>query len=1141
MTRPAEPLRLGSPRFIGYLVAQFLGALNDNAFKYTMVLFALASVRGDEAKVAMSSLATALFPLPWLVVSQWAGYLADRYRKDRVLIATKLPELALMIVAALGFHLESLPLLFAVFLLISTQSAFFSPAKYGLLPEVLGTELLAEANGLLSMTTNLAILLGTLLGVALFQAFADRLVMAGLVFVGIAALGTAATFFVPVAPPGSRAAAFTVNPLVRSIEDWKALRSVPALPPTVFGLAYFSFLGSLLLTVVPVYGTSVLGLGSDAAGLLLVPLVIGLAGGSLIAGWLSRGRVELGLVPLGALAMTVFSGHLLLAGGPHAVRIFDLPVVPALDFALLGAGAGVFNVPLQALLQQRSPEAHKGQVIGFSNVIGNLAILAAAGCAWGLTLLPSFDVQYTMLALCAVTVVGSVHIVWLLPDFMVRFVVYLGMNVLYRIRVVGAEQIPRGGALFVCNHVSFIDALLVATGSGRMVRFMMFRPFYEARPFHAFFKRLHVIPVETGGARAANHASIERARAEIQAGHTVCIFAEGAITRTGNLLEFRRGLERIAADLDAPIIPVWLDGLWGSMFSFEGGRVLKRPTRFRHPIQVMFGAPLSSTASAFEVRQAVQALSVDAIELREREYRVLPIEMLKSFRKHWSRPLWVDAAGRRLAYGRALLAALDLADRLRTAGVKRGDPLPILVPDDARGALANLAALLLGAVPLHLPVVARGAAERALHDTGADRVLCLAPHRDALGWNDLAGVREWLELDLEPASGSALRALLRTLAVRVLPVRACAALLLDVDPRGVRAVAAVVFTRGTRAAPKGVQLSHFNVLSNVRAFRQVFDLEASDAILAILPFAHGMAFTGTLCLPILAGLRVIYHSDPLDAATLERVAQVERPTLWFVTPAVLEHHLAALAPAALASLRCVITGGQPLSERLRRAFEARFGIAPLEGYGMSECAPLISLNVPDVPLGDGAQVGSRPGTLGHPLPGIAVRVVDPQSHLPLPPEHAGRLWVRGPNVMSGYLGAPPRASRDWYDTGDVARVDAAGFLSVVDRAERIVPHPEGDIALSRIDDALREALRGELDDRCGAVSLPAPGGGRTAAILYVEGAIDPDALHARLRDAGLPAHWIPSRASFVAVSRLPERETVTADVPPAAALSATRP
>src|SRR5262245_9259345 len=199
---------LGSPRFIGYLVAQFLGALNDNAFKMTLVLFGLEHMPDAAGEIAFSSMVTALFPLPWLLVSQWAGYLADRYRKDRVLQATKLPELALMVVATYGFYIENLPLLFTIFVLISTQSAFFSPAKYGLLPEVLGAEQLAEANGLLSMTTNLAILLGTLVGLALFGVFSDRLELAGLVFVGIAALGTAATFYVPRAPVGSASASF---------------------------------------------------------------------------------------------------------------------------------------------------------------------------------------------------------------------------------------------------------------------------------------------------------------------------------------------------------------------------------------------------------------------------------------------------------------------------------------------------------------------------------------------------------------------------------------------------------------------------------------------------------------------------------------------------------------------------------------------------------------------------------------------------------------------------------------------------------------------------------------------------------------------------------------------------------------------
>jgi acyl-[acyl-carrier-protein]-phospholipid O-acyltransferase/long-chain-fatty-acid--[acyl-carrier-protein] ligase len=1162
MSGPARSahVAVGSPRFLAYLASQSLGALNDNAFKLTLVLFALGTAATDADKVRVSSVLTALFTLPWLVLSQPAGYLADRYRKDRVLLATKVPEMLLMGVGAAGFYLESLPLLCLTLVLMSAQSTLFSPAKYGILPEVLAPHDLSYANGVLSMTTNLAILAGTIVGVGMFDLFQGRLVWAGVVYMVLGAIGAVLSLYLPKAPPGTPHAPWPKQPIAQLSEDITALRRVPSLPSTVLGGAYFTFLGGVLLTVIPAYGIETLRLETATAGYLPLPLVLGIASGSVAAGRLSRGRVELGLVPLGAVLMTAAAFDMTVGNAADSVHVLSLPLRAVVDLAILGFGAGLFNVPLAALLQQRSPESERGRLIGVGNIASNIALLVAAGATYLLTYAPGFQVTYTLGALTIVTILGTAHIVWLLPDFLTRVVVYLLVSVLYRLRAVNLDAIPKGGALFAANHVSFVDGLVVAAASGRMVRFMMFRPIYEWPPLHWLFKALHVIPVEGGGDKTRNDTSLARARAEIEAGHTVCIFAEGAITRHGNLLGFRSGLERIAGGGTAPIIPVYLDGLWGSIFSFERGRVLlKWPRRFRHPIQVLFGEPLPPDTTAFRVRQAVQELAVDAIARRESTLRTLPTELLRSARRNPGRRLVTDADGRWLTYRDATRLALRMRDGLRARGVVPGEIVAIAVPDDVRGAIAHLAVVCAGAVPMHLPP-SRGAAETALRDGEVRRGIALA---DGDAHTGLGTDVTWLPLrELAPRHGdmlepapqgerSSLARLQRAVSRRLPSTPAGRAFWSDV-PRGLvlhalplalsqrwliggRARAAsdtacVVFTRGTGGRPRGVLLSHANVVTNIRALRQIFDFGREDTLLGTASLSHGLGVTGTLWLPIYAGASVSLAGPLLESDAVERLARATLPTLLFASPGILARYVAEIDRGALASIETVVVGGRTVSERLRAAFSERFDAELLEAYGMSECAPLVAINIRDPRAGGGAQRGNRPGTLGHPLPGVAVSVCDPATGEVLPADHEGVLLVRGPNVMSGYLGdaASGLLPGGWHRTGDIVRMDREGFLTFVDREEQLVHHAAGDIPLSRIEALVHAACDRaddfELDELCCVTALDADGA-PAVAVAYLDGKLVPDAVRDALASAGLPAHWLPERAAFVPVRALPRHET----------------
>ncbi len=1029
---PPPTTQLRSPRFHAFLLAQFLGAANDNAFKVTLVLWILATVPDEATQVFYASLVTALFPIPFLLFSPIAGYLADRYAKHRVLFWTKVPEIAAMGLATVGFASGHLPLLLFALFLMATHSAFFSPAKYGIFPEIFANENLSLANGILELTTNLAILAGSIAGVYVYGTFKGHLSSAGLTYVAVAALGTAAIALAPRAPAGNPRARFVWNLLASAASDWREMRKSRVLSYTLLGIAYFGFLGSLFLTVIPVYGKNILHLREEHAGILLAVLSIGVGAGSLIAGRLSRGHVEIGLVPLGSLGISLCAFDLGLAGGGGSWRLpFGVPARAAFDLVALGLASGFFIVPLNALLQQRSPEGMKGRLIAFSNVLTFAAVLCAAGVPWLLSSVMGLSTAHVILSAALLTVVGSVYVMNLLPDFLVRLVLWLLTNTIYRVRSVGAENIPRQGALFVANHTSWVDFLLIGAACDRMIRFLMFRKYYEWPPIHWFLRRMGAIPVAAGDPPKKTEESLAIARQQIADGHVVCIFAEGSITRTGNLLKFRRGFERIAAHADCPIVPVYVEGIWGSIFSYEGGKFfLKWPKGIRRRITVTFGAPMPSSTNAFDVRQRIQELSTDAFASRKEREQPLGVELVRAARRYGRRPLLVDTS-RSLGFPEALARAAALRRALFGDGAEDGEAIGILLPAGIEAALANFAIALAGRVAVNLDATPPGEIARAMiAAAGVSTVITRRAYLESLRFD--AGLGSARIVDIEETACSTPPSWTTRAMIALLPA-ALVARFFTTGARDVDRIATVLFSYPPEAPtePRGALLSHHNVLANLEALRQVLDVSREDAILGLLPFSNAMSFATTLWLPVLSGARVVY-ADPANG--LGELCARERVTLLAITPLLLDRITERVGPEQLSSLRFAAVGGEALPDESRDAFAAKFGVEPAEGYGRPECAPIVSLNVPDVAHGKDRQMGSRRGTTGHPLPGISLRVIDAQSGAALPPGSDGVLCVRGPNVMRGYAGSDgtaPEPFRDgWYVTGDGARLDDDGFLTV---------------------------------------------------------------------------------------------------------------
>ena len=1106
--------------FQAFLWTQFLGAFNDNIYKIVVALLAVHVATSSGGGSGQLSLVGAVFILPFFLFSGYAGHIADVSSKRTVLIVTKAFEIVAMALGFVAFLSGRIDLMLGVLFLMALQSTFFSPAKYGILPEMFPDRDLSRANGLLEMTTFLAIILGTSIGSLVFAMWKDRLAWIALTLIGIAIAGTITSLAISRVPPSGSQKPFRLNPWAEIGEGLTRLYQERTLWLTVVGIAYFWFLGALLQMDIILLGKEVMELEDFWIGILGAFLAIGIGIGSVAAGRLSGDKVELGLVPLGSIGIGGFSILLALSTASYAQTVTAL--------LLLGFSGGLFIVPLNAVLQQKSGREERGRLIATSNFVTTGGVLLASGVLWTLRDLFQLQADRIILVFGLFTLLGTVYILRILPDFLIRFTLWMVTHTIYRIRIVGQEHVPfRGPALLVCNHISHSDGLLVGACVQRFIRFMVYRPYYELKPLNWLFRLMRAIPV-AGGNRKEVIQSLERAREELRQGHVVCIFAEGALSRTGTLLPFKRGFERIVEGVDVPVIPVHLDRLWGSIFSFKGGKFFwKWPERIPYPVTVSFGSPLPATARAEEVRQAIMEMGSAAVEHRKTPRDLLHLRFLTTAKRRWFSLAMADSTGKKLSFGEALVSSLLLARWVQKQSLE-DRMVGILFPPSIAGAVANIAVLLAGKVPVNLNFTAgREAMVSAIQQCSIRMILT---SRIVLHKAKLEHMEGMVFLEEAVKGISSLQKVQTTLTALLLPSRLLATLFHHGE-RTPDALATVIFTSGSTGIPKGAMLSHHNILSNVEALAQVLWVTKKDRLMGVLPFFHSFGFTGTLWLPLLSGSGVVYHANPLDAKTVGEMVSTYRATGIMATPTFYAAYIRKCSAEEFSSLRLAIAGAEKLREPIANAFKEKYGLDLLEGYGCTELAPVVSLNIPDFGEGIYRQTGRKPGTVGHPIPGVAVKVVDPESGEPLPHGEEGMLLVKGPGRMLGYLGQPEKTAEvlrgDWYVTGDIASIDEEGFIRITDRLSRfskiggeMVPH-------IKVEETINTIL---VDDASVVVAIPDEVKGERLVALYTHTQVTPDELWEQLSQTDLPKLWLPKRENLYLVETIPILGTGKADL-----------
>lgn len=597
---------LATPSFIGLLVTQFLGALNDNMFRWLIVPIAKFRV-GDELEAWAMSAGLACFVLPYIVLAAPAGYLADRFSKRQVMMWLKVTEIVVMGLGVVAILSGNVWFMFVTVFLMGAQSALFGPAKYGSLPELVRPDRLSAANGLIGLTTIVAVILGSVAGFYLYHLTgpdgAQQWWISAAALVGVATLGWLASLQIAKLTPAAADRPFPRNPVGQMWQDLRQLASRGALMRAALGSAFFWSLASLAQMNLDGYGLEELRLEQHQIGPLLGVLALGVGLGNVLAGRLSRGRIELGLVPLGAVGIT------LAAAGLYFTT--DSYLGTCLMLGLLGTSAGLFDVPLQSFLQDRSPHDSRGSILAAANLLTFCGTLVVSGLYAVLRGHLGLSAPMVYLLAAAATAVLVVYATRALMSPAIRLLVWLVSRALYRVRIEGQENVPdQGGALLVANHVSWLDGALLMLHSHRPIRMIAYADYVQTWWMRRLAADFGVIPIKPGDRRSVVD-SIRQARQAVEQGELVCIFPEGGITRSGRLESFKPGMLSIVSGTSAPLVPVFLGGMWGSIFSFAGGKFFwKLPKRLPYPVSIRFGEPLRQPQSADEVRGAVERLGV---------------------------------------------------------------------------------------------------------------------------------------------------------------------------------------------------------------------------------------------------------------------------------------------------------------------------------------------------------------------------------------------------------------------------------------------------------------------------------------------------------------------------------------------------
>ncbi|MDR2725428.1 MAG: MFS transporter [Candidatus Adiutrix sp.] len=1067
--------------------AQALGAFNDNFFRQALIAYLAFSATGlsQSEKTILASLATGLLMLPFFLFSSLAGELADHCRKSTLVKITKAAEVGAMTLAAFFFATGHIYALLIILFFMGLQSTFFGPLKYGLLPEILEEKDLLGGNGLVEGATFIAIVLGTQAGSWLVTrpAGTSLYMPVGLTVVALAGLSFALKQ--PHSRPGRPEVAVQARTWRSTYEIIASVKSRPDIWMAILGISWFWGMGAVFMTQIPILCREVIGGTPEVSTFLLTMFALGVAIGSVSAQGLLKGRVSAALVPASAALLTVFMADLswnLWRLPPAAPDTVDLTTfLSSRDHLRLGFSClvvsvlgGLFVVPLNAMIQYLSEAGERARVVAANNIINSLFICAGSLLVMLLTYLGASLPEVFAFVAASALVVTAASLSFLSAEALGQFL-RLGFRLIYRPRLAGLEHLagPGGPALVVANHVSRLDAAFLAAFLPRRLTFALDG---RADIPRILAKLLNPLPFDPGQPQ-----SVRAVLEALAAGGTVVIFPEGRPTATGGLMKVTEAAGLIAAQAQAPLVPVILDGLQYTRWGLWRSLMRHRPARPKVSLTVLPPRPLKPGEGRRERRgAAAETLLTLLIQSRfatEDLNRNLWTALGDAARLYGpDRPILEDTERRPLSY-RSLRRRARVLGRRLAAQTLPGEAVGLLLPNSsiAVTALFGLWAGGRTALPLN-HTQGPAALTEALATARVKTIVTSRRFLEAVNLTEAAArlpARLWFLEDL--ALG--LRDKLAALTWRGRPA-----------PPDSPAV--MVFTSGSEGRPKGVALSHANMLADILAARCHIEVNEDDLLFNAMPLFHAFGLNIGALLPLMLGMRSFNYLSPLHANLIPELIYDLRATVIITSDTFAASWGRHAHPYDFKTVRFFLVGAEKVKERTRDLYAQKFGLRIYEGYGVTEGAPVLAVSTP---------MRCRAGSVGTLLPGLEARL-EPMEGL----ESGGRLLARGPNIMLGYLDparpgvfTPPPDG--WYDTGDIVDLDPEGFIWIKGRARRFAKIAGEMISLASVE-AVAAALWPERP--LAVVALADDRKGEKLVLVTEEAEPDLEGLRRALKGAG---------------------------------------
>lgn len=1076
--------------FTPFIIVAFINAFIDLGHKVLMLSIIYKSFSEGE-HLFYNSIANALVILPFVLLFSPAGFLSDKFSKNKILKIGAFVNIILLCILMFFYSIGFFWGAFYMTLLMGMQAAIYSPAKYGYIKELVGKENLTWGNGIIQATAIVAMLGGMIFFSALFERFYTdgltdpSLIIKDMVFLAIllcffACLEFLLSFRLPTIRQDSNIS-FNKDKYLKG-ELLKAnlavMKKHRMIYLSVLFIAVFWTISQLLVNIFPVYAKNVLRImDTDIVNMLIACTGLGIIVGSIIAGRYSKNYIETGLIPLGACIMSI---ALLLFG------VFNSLFSISLLFFLFGLGGALYVVPLNALMQFYSNDKELGTILAGNNFVQNIGMLLALFIAtlFGIQNLP---VEWLFYVSALLGIVATLYMIKLLPFSLVRILVSMAILQRYRLVVEGFNNIPqKGGVLLLGNHISFIDWAIVQMAVPKKVYFVMERSIYSRWYIKFFLDFFGVIPVSSLGSRGA----IEQIQKRLSNGDIVCLFPEGVISRHGHLNEFKSGFEKIAQGVDeslAVVLPFYIRGMWGSIFSRSNEQFRERKKSFtKRSVSIAFGMPLPLHTQKEKIKAKVFEMSFKAWEHQCQNSPTIPAAFIESCKRGGGDIAIIDTQTGSMSYRKLLTLCVMLSQDMKELSYK---PLPkktnscslpndcigVMLPASLASVLCNFSSMMAGKIVVNLNFTAGPKAiKSAIDSANISHIYTSKKFLEKLKDKgieiDFSGVTLHFMEDIVAQIRKQKVAFILNISFITLAPTWLLKLLFAKESK-IESVCAILFSSGSEGVPKGVMLSHLNIMSNIAQIADVIHARNDETMLSSLPPFHAFGLTVTTLMPLIENMLVISHADPTDALGIARAIAQNNVTIMCATSTLLGIYARnpKIDRVMFDSIRLTVAGAEKLKKEVREAYTMKFNKPIYEGYGATETTPVASVNLPDEFDVTFWQIhrANKEGSVGMPLPGTAIRIVDYDTLEELPLGEHGLILIGGHQIMVGYLNDEEKTNEviidlhgiRWYKSGDKGYLDSDGFLHITDRYSRFAKIGGEMISLSSVEEEIAKVFK----------------------------------------------------------------------------------